>query len=63
MSKRIQNKWEGYYLEDCTCDLCLYYISKKRGCLLEKCCCAEEKYEAAEKGRIKRERGIKRWDM
>jgi len=56
------NKWQGYYLEDCECSNCAYYQGKKLGCSLEKCCCTEEKYEAIKSGRIKRERGIAKWD-
>ena len=53
-TKRINDKWEGYYLEDCICQLCLYYGGKKRGCTLKKCCCEEEKNEALAHGRIRR---------
>ena len=56
------SKWKGYYLEDCECSLCLYYQSKKLGCKLDKCCCGEEKREAAASGRINRQKGAMQWD-
>ena len=61
--KQIINKWNGYYLEDMVCSLCLYYGGKKVGCRLEKCCCEDEKHEAELNGRIRRKRGFSRWDM
>ena len=55
-SKR-ENRWEGYYLEDCACGYCLYFRGKKRGCSQKSCCCEEEKLDAINHGRIKRRRG------
>ena len=60
---RIIYKWDGYYLEDCECTSCLYYHGKRRGCVLNYCCCNDEKSEAIENDRIKRKRRIKAWDM
>ena len=62
-STRIINKWEGYYLEDCECQYCLYFGGRKQGCKLKKCCFENEKREAEIKGRIIRERGSMKWDM
>lgn len=62
-TKKIINKWKGYYIEDCECAFCLYYGGKKQGCKLKKCCCKNEKQEAAANGRITRERGSMKWDM
>jgi len=61
-NKQIVNKWEGYYLEDCICPLCLFYGGKKYSCILDNCCCEEEKYEARLNGRIRRKRGFSKWD-
>lgn len=47
------NRWDGYYLSDCDCELCVYY-SRKHGCACDKCCCEDEKQEAIERGRIRR---------
>ena len=64
MSKttRIYDKFE-YFLEDTACEYCLYRKRKskypKQGCDREVCVCEEEKLDALENGRIKRERG---WD-
>ena len=43
---RIYNRWQGYTVADCACELCRWYDGKKRLCLLESCCCAEEREEA-----------------
>ncbi len=53
---RTANKWRGYYLEDTSCQYCLHYQGKRRGCALDACCCEEEKLEAIRAGRIKRSR-------
>lgn len=50
---RIYNRFQGYSLEDCACKYCLHY-SRKTGCKLSECCCAEEKRQALE-----RERGVR----
>jgi len=55
-------KWDGYYLEDTDCRMCLYFRGKKRGCALHSCCCEEYRLEAVESGRIKRGRGAMEWD-
>jgi hypothetical protein len=62
---RIQNKWTGYYLEDCDCAVCPNQIErkgKKRGCKYDKCCFEDEKQDAIANGRIKRKRGSMTWD-
>ena len=58
---RIYDKWHGYYLEDCECLLCLYYVKKHR-CSLNICCCEEEKHDAVVSGRIERRKGSMTWD-
>ena len=58
---RIYNKFE-YHLEDMLCSFCLYYAGKNK-CKLEKCCCEDEKRDAATNGRIKRKPRAMRWDM
>ena len=60
-SRRFQ-KWQGYFLDDCACIYCANYRGAKRGCRLKKCCCLEEKREAAAYGRISRKRGFDIWD-
>ena len=52
-----------YYLEDMNCTHCLYYQGKKQGCVLDICCCEEEKQAAIANSRIKREGRTTRWDM
>ena len=59
---RNVNKWQGYYLEDCECALCLHYVGRKRGCKLDKCCCEEEKLDAIKNERITRKRGSTVWN-
>jgi hypothetical protein len=49
---RIYNKFEWWSTDDCRCELCLYKGSQKRPCLLDECCCMEERAEA-----LKREQG------
>jgi hypothetical protein len=56
------NTFRGYYLEDCDCAVCQNYLSRKKGCKLDKCCCEEEKRDALANGRIKRNRGELAWD-
>ena len=53
MAKRIYDRWHGYTVEDCACRYCLYYSG--RSCILEECCCKEERMEA-----IAREKGLER---
>ena len=55
--KKRKSKWKGYFLEDCDCTVCKYYLGKKRGCKLAKCCCEDEKLDALANGRINRKRG------
>jgi len=43
---RIYDKFEGYSLSDCACELCIHYKGKAKPCGQEVCCCAEEKAEA-----------------
>ena len=59
---RTVNRWEGYYVEDCDCHVCLHWKGVKRGCSLPACCCTEEKREARKHGRIKRKKGFNSWD-
>jgi hypothetical protein len=59
---RIYNRWEGYYIEDLACEFCLYFRNRKFGCVLDVCCCLEEKADALKHGRIKRKPGSLRWD-
>lgn len=49
---RILDRFNGYSVADCDCTLCLYYGGKRRGCNLDKCCCAEERREAVERERF-----------
>ena len=54
---RIYNKWQGYTLADCDCRYCVYYGGRRKGkitCLTEKCVCADEIREAAERERRER---------
>jgi hypothetical protein len=53
----IQNRFNGYFLEDTDCEYCIYWKGKKRGCILSHCDFEEEKTDAALNGRIKRDRG------
>ena len=59
---KIQSKWDGYFMEDMPCEMCLFYKGKSRfrkyGCEQGECCCADEKRDAIAKGRIKRKRGL-----
>lgn len=55
------SKWHGYYMEAYDCKLCLY-AGKKGRCKLDNCLFEEEKHNAVKAGRIKRARGIGRWD-
>lgn len=52
---RIYNRFKGYTTEDCSCKYCLHKGGKKRPCLLDKCCCADERAEA-----LKREQAAHR---
>ena len=37
----------GYSLKDCSCKFCLHHYKKSRPCLLDECCCVEEKVKAS----------------
>jgi len=43
---RIVDKFVGYSVEDCSCELCVHYAGHGESCPLEVCCCADEKVEA-----------------
>jgi hypothetical protein len=59
---KIFNKFEGYYLDDISCQYCLQFKGRKRGCALSKCACKDEKSDAVKNGRIQRKRGSLSWD-
>ena len=42
---RIYNKFEYWSVKDCSCVYCLHY-SRKDGCKLPECCCADIRQEA-----------------
>jgi len=44
---RIINKFQGYSIADCACELCIHYAGRSSPCPLEICCCIDEKAEAA----------------
>lgn len=48
---RRLNRFKGYTLEDCACNLCLHYAGRYKPCPLEVCCCAEERQQAIENER------------
>jgi len=56
---RNLNKFE-YFVEDCDCRMCLFWRGKKKGCVLDTCCCAEIRRDALAQGRIKRKPGSMR---
>ena len=58
----IDNRWHGYYMEDMECQYCLHWKSRKRKCSRPKCAYQEEKANAVNNGRIKRRRGVMKWD-
>ena len=45
---RIYDKWQGYSLDDCSCEYCLYR-TKKGDCSLDECCCVAEKLGALQR--------------
>ena len=61
-NKSYVNNFKGYYLDDCACVYCLNYLGGKQGCKLNKCCCEDEKRDAASNGRIRRRKGSLAWD-
>ena len=62
---RIYKKFE-YHEEDCHCEDCLFFKSRKKGeirsCDRDICCCEDIRAEAIANGRIKRVRGWFRLD-
>jgi hypothetical protein len=46
---RIYNRFEWWSSEDCSCAHCLYKGDKARPCLLDECCCLEERQAALER--------------
>ncbi|GHV16994.1 hypothetical protein FACS18949_15930 [Clostridia bacterium] len=63
MSKTVRkfDKFE-YFAEDCECVYCEYFISNKRGCSADKCCCSGIFKDALTHGRIKGKHGRNRWE-
>lgn len=57
MAKWIYDRWQGYTVEDCACEYCLYFGGKHKGeieCLAEECVCKEELKEAIRRERMKK---------
>lgn len=53
---RIYHRFTGYTVQDCSCEYCLYYGGKRRGCMVESCCCLKERLQAlAREYRVKEE--------
>ena len=59
-STKVQNKFDGYYMEDMECKLCANFVDKL--CSRPKCDYIDEKRDAYANGRIKRNKRIPRWD-
>ena len=57
-SKRTVNKWKGCYIDDISCNYCLHWKGKNRGCSLPECGFEEKKLDTIKSGRINRKRGI-----
>lgn len=53
----IQNRWNGYYLEDIDCLHCIHWRGKRKGCPFRTCAFESEKLDATKNGRIKRRGG------
>ena len=56
---RIYDRFHGYYLEDCDCRYCLYYLGsyrKKARCALNKCLYLQEILDAIDHKRVFRKR-------
>lgn len=49
---RIYNRFTGYSTEDCRCEYCLHRGDQERPCLLDECCCTEERMEAARREQV-----------
>ena len=62
-SKRIRNRWQGYFAEDYNCMYCLNWRGKRLGCLLPVCGYIEEKNDAAINRRIKQWKEIEVWNL
>jgi hypothetical protein len=58
---RYTQKWQGYFIEDIDCPLCLHWQGRKNGCKHERCLYESEKADALANGRIKRKRGSMSW--
>jgi hypothetical protein len=53
-TKRKDNRWRGYTVEDCDCKYCFYYGGRRKGevnCLADECVCKEELRDAARRER------------
>ena len=46
---RIMSRFTGYSTDDCDCKWCLFYGDKKKGCMIDVCCCLEERAQALER--------------
>ena len=56
---RIYGRFTGYTVKDCACEYCLYYGGKRRGCMVESCCCLKERLQALTREyRVKEETSI-----
>jgi|GEM_PF-2440606 len=53
----IQNRWNGYYLEDIDCLHCVHWRGKRKGCPFHSCAFEAEKMDAIRHDRIKRKGG------
>jgi len=58
MDKANKTSKFQYYIEDTACTHCRYFLGKKRGCTLLKCCCEDITQDALTNGRVKREKGV-----
>jgi len=62
---RIENKFAGYTLADCDCEWCLFRRRKSKyrraGCKLERCCCEEERRDAAAREGVEYDDGGELW--
>jgi len=56
-STRIQNRWQGYFMEDMDCLHCVHWRGKRKGCPFRACAFEAEKLDAIKNGRIKRRGG------
>ena len=44
---KIYGRFTGYTVKDCSCEYCLYYGGKRKGCTVKYCCCLKERLHAA----------------